>query len=48
MMVVPATVNRTEAVMSNNGNKNWRWVEEKKEKKKKTETDEPHMKTGCM
>ena len=35
VMVVPATVNRTEAVMSNNGNKNGRWVVEGKKNKNK-------------
>ena len=30
VMVVPAIINRVEAVMSNNGSKYSRWVEEKK------------------
>ena len=30
LMVVPSKVKRIEAVMSNNGNENWIWVEEEK------------------
>ena len=45
VMVVPPIVNKIEAVMSNNGNKNGRWVVGGKKNKNQLEIDEPHLKT---